>query len=378
MNNKILLSIAIPTWNRSHSLKNLLNNILCQAKELEGGIEVCISDNGSTDDTREVVMGLKKEYPLLINYNKNKKNFGYDKNMLLAIEMSKGDFIWTLGDDDSVVENGLKEIIGFIKKNNNENTGLIILRTESYFVDKQTGTKMVCGNTLDKNKPAVFKTEKEDIIGMRSPVAGFMSVLVFNSKILKQTIKEETKIVERAIGTSFMCVFLRSLMFLKYPRLDAVALNKPMILQELPRYKFFIEDKFFLHYQVQKRICGLLLSYKHTDNSCAPLIIKISRRLKRRFIEDMIVMRAFKNFNYFSFFGCLKLFFQEAVFIDALVFSFVFLILFLIPPAILILAYKFLLMIKHGKKWRTRWFLASNFISITSGGTRRSSYMSCD
>ncbi len=371
MDNKILLSIAIPTWNRSHSLENLLNNILRQARELKGEVEVCVSDNCSTDNTCEVIMGLKAKYPGLINYHKNKENLGSDRNTLKVIKMSGGDFIWTLGDDDSVVEGGLKEIISFIKKISKEDTGLVVLRTESYFIDKQTGEKMICGSTLNKNKPAAFKMEKKDIIGMRSPVAGFMSVLIFNGKALKKTVEEEREIVEQAIGAAFICAFLRSLIFLKYPCLNAVAFNKPMILQELPRYKFFIEDKFMLHYRVQKKINKLLLSYK---NSCAPLVGKIDKKLRRGFVEDMAVMRAFNTFNYSSYLGCLKSFFQHSVLIDALIFSFIFSALFLVPPVILTLFYRALLIIRHGRKWRAQWLLASNFIQITSSGTRRLNY----
>lgn len=374
MENEILLSIAIPTWNRAGSLQKLLENILSQVKEL-GGVEVCISDNNSTDNTGEVVAGFNKKYPALINYNKNKENVGFDKNMLLVIEMSKGDFIWTLGDDDSIVENGLKEIIGFFKKNNKKDTGLVVLRTESYFIDQQTGKKFICGSTFDRNKPETFKIENKDVIGMSSPVSGFMSLLIFNGKILKELIKEDKEIIEEAIGTAFIHVFLRSLMFLKHSSLNAVAFNKPMVLQEVPSYKFIIEDKFMLHYRVQKKMNNLLVSYKYMDKNYIPLIIKINNKLRKRFVEDMLVMRAFKRFNYFSYLGCLKSFFKNATLTDALLFSFVFSILFIIPPAILILLYKFLLIIRHGKKWREKWSLASSFIYITGKGDRRLNYM---
>lgn len=374
MENKFLLSIAIPTYNRAPCIGKLLDNILSQIKEPKGEIEICISDNGSIDNTAEVVAGFNKKYPGLVKYNKNEKNLGFDTNMLKAIEMSSGDFIWTFGDDDSIADNGLNEVVNLIKRINKKNIGLIITRLESYFIDKKTNRRMVCGSTLDKNKPDVFKIDKKEIIGIPFPNAGFISLLIFNNEVLKKIIKEEREIIEKAIGIAYIHVLLRSLMFLKYSYLDAIALNKPMVFQELPSFKFFVEDKFILEYQVQKKLNNLLLSYKYMNNTYTPLIIKRNNRLRWGFIINMVVMRAFKNFNYFSYFGCLKLFFQQSIFADALFFSFVFSTLFLIPPTILIFLYKVLLMIRHGKKWRARWFLANSFISIINKGTRRQTY----
>lgn len=371
MENKILLSIAILTYNRARCLENLLNNILPQTKELGGLIEVCISNNASTDNTREVVTNFKEKYPDLIKYNENKNNLGSDRNILKVMEMSSGDFIWTFGDDDSIADNGLSEVVNLIKRIDRKNTGLITVAFESYFIDKRTNQRVVCGSTLNKNKPEIFEMDKKDVIGIPFPNAGFITLLIFNNEVFKKVMKEEKEIVEKAIGTFYLHVILRSLMFLKYSYLNAIALNKLMVFQELPSYKFFVEDKFILQYQVQKKLNNLLLSYRYMNNIYAPSIIKRNNGLRRGFIIDMTVMRAFKNCNYFSYFGCLKLFFQQAMFMDALLFSFVFSILFLIPPIILVSLYKILLMVRYGKKWRAQWFLASNFFSITNKGIRR-------
>jgi glycosyltransferase involved in cell wall biosynthesis len=48
-----LLSICIPTFNRAEYLKNTLNSITGQEKIYES-CEVIISDNNSTDNTRDI------------------------------------------------------------------------------------------------------------------------------------------------------------------------------------------------------------------------------------------------------------------------------------------------------------------------------------
>ena len=112
MDNKIFLSIAILTYNRASSLENLLNNILPQAKISKEGVQVCISNNGSEDNTREVVAGFQKKYPDLIKYNENKENLGFDANMVKALEMSDGNFGWTFGDSSLYRTNYCRNSLG--------------------------------------------------------------------------------------------------------------------------------------------------------------------------------------------------------------------------------------------------------------------------
>ena len=123
--------------------------------------------------------------------------------------------------------------------------------------------------------------------------------------------------------------------------------------------------------EMQRKLNNLLLSYKYMDEDYAPLILKRYKGLKWDIVVDMMVMKAFKTFNYFSYFGCLKLFFQHSTFIDALLFSSVFSTLFLIPPVILTSLYKGLLIIRYGKGWKAKWNFINSAIRSVFDGTRR-------
>lgn len=69
------LTIAIPTYNRLNTLKKSLRKALEYSKGKD--IEIFVSDNASTDGTKEYINSLKKEYPRL-KYYRNEKNLGLD------------------------------------------------------------------------------------------------------------------------------------------------------------------------------------------------------------------------------------------------------------------------------------------------------------
>ncbi len=110
------LAICIPTYNRSYHLKNCLNSILLNGHEVKN-IEVCISDNNSTDDTKNIVNFYKKYID--INYHINTENIGVAKNILKSVAISNSEFCWVVGDDDMLLQNSIKEVLNLIEKYKN-------------------------------------------------------------------------------------------------------------------------------------------------------------------------------------------------------------------------------------------------------------------
>ena len=67
----MLLSVCIPTYNRAKNLENCLNSIKIASQKIHPSfVEICISDNASTDETSRVVEKFKKF--LNMKYKKNK------------------------------------------------------------------------------------------------------------------------------------------------------------------------------------------------------------------------------------------------------------------------------------------------------------------
>lgn len=107
------LSFNIPTYNRAKYLKKNLEILTAQIIELhkEDEVEINISDNASTDDTKQVSETCIAAHPQLhISYHCNEKNLGPDGNFITAMHLAKGEYSLLWGDDDFLKEGGLARI----------------------------------------------------------------------------------------------------------------------------------------------------------------------------------------------------------------------------------------------------------------------------
>lgn len=110
---KIILTVAIPTFNGAGTIEKALQSVLSQVTP---NLEVIVSDNCSVDGTPSVVAEYRDKYDCL-KYFRNESNVGYDRNVDIAMRRAKGDFVWLLGDDDIILPGGITEILNIISAN---------------------------------------------------------------------------------------------------------------------------------------------------------------------------------------------------------------------------------------------------------------------
>jgi glycosyltransferase involved in cell wall biosynthesis len=104
------LSICIPTYNRGEIVKKTIENILtCKEKD----IEVVVSNNGSTDNTDELIRSISDDR---LKYIGNKQNQGFTYNLLKVIEFATADFVFLLSDEDDLILEPIKDIINIIER----------------------------------------------------------------------------------------------------------------------------------------------------------------------------------------------------------------------------------------------------------------------
>ncbi len=110
--NKPLISIIIPTYNRASMLKRAIESVISQTYS---NWELIIVDDGSVDDTREVVA----------SYNDDRIHYSYQNNQEkciarnTGISRAKGLYICFLDNDDYFLPFHLEEYCKVIETNNN-------------------------------------------------------------------------------------------------------------------------------------------------------------------------------------------------------------------------------------------------------------------
>jgi abequosyltransferase len=131
-NDSPLLTIAIPTYNRSSYLGRLLDSLVPQLKN-EPRVELLISDNASPDGTQATLEGYR-EQGLIFRSIRNQTNVGADGNIGQCFAEASGKYVWIIGDDDVVIQGGLAAVLGLLSQ---EEFDIVHLRAKDIVKDKQ-------------------------------------------------------------------------------------------------------------------------------------------------------------------------------------------------------------------------------------------------
>lgn len=176
-----LLSICIPTYNRSSNLDRCLHAILSQLKD-DSSVEVLVSDNASTDDTPEIVRRYAARYPYL-KYSRNSENIGADRNIYHVMRQAHGSFIKMQGDDDYFVEGTLIPLIDIVKKH--RECGIIHIHVHN-------------------NDRRVYQTEgMQEFLRASTIMSTFISGIILRKEDLEQ-VEEPTKFIESTLNQMYL------------------------------------------------------------------------------------------------------------------------------------------------------------------------------
>ncbi|MCK4792141.1 MAG: glycosyltransferase family 2 protein [Desulfobacteraceae bacterium] len=105
-----LVSVIIPTYNRAHLIRRAIESVLNQTCQ---DFEIIVIDDGSIDDTKEVIESFNDERILYIRHNRNK---GGAAARNTGIQAAKGEYIaFQDSDDEWLPEKLEKQIEHFTK-----------------------------------------------------------------------------------------------------------------------------------------------------------------------------------------------------------------------------------------------------------------------
>jgi glycosyltransferase involved in cell wall biosynthesis len=127
MDNKFLLTIGIPTYNRRDNVaERILELFSCG---LPSEVKILVIDNASTDGTqshlKKILQDISESYPkesLLISSRirilKNNFNLGYAGNFFRLFKECETEYLLIDSDEDAIILNNIKELLDFIKRKN--------------------------------------------------------------------------------------------------------------------------------------------------------------------------------------------------------------------------------------------------------------------
>jgi glycosyltransferase involved in cell wall biosynthesis len=105
-----MITVCIPTYNRSHYLQYAVNSVLRQTYT---DFELIICDDGSTDDTPEIV---SKFNDSRIHYLRHPQNIGRSRNMKSGFLAAKGEYFVKFDDDDGLTPEFLEKTVNILNK----------------------------------------------------------------------------------------------------------------------------------------------------------------------------------------------------------------------------------------------------------------------
>ena len=109
-----LVSIVVPCYNQAHYLKETVQSVIEQSY---ANIEIIIVDDGSQDNTAEVVSALQQKYPQTIRVL-TQKNQGLSEARNNGIQMAKGIYILPLDSDDVLFTKMITQCMDAMISNN--------------------------------------------------------------------------------------------------------------------------------------------------------------------------------------------------------------------------------------------------------------------
>lgn len=158
------VSILMATWNRAAMIGKTVESVQKQSFK---DWELIISDDGSTDNTQEVVRDLQKLEPRIV-YVRSDTNEGISKNYNKGLRIARGKYIAMIDDDDPWCDDRkLEKQIKFLEENPDYvgcGGGVIVVDPSGrelyrYFkpeTDTQIRERMLFGNPI-ANSTTLFR-----------------------------------------------------------------------------------------------------------------------------------------------------------------------------------------------------------------------------
>lgn len=215
----MLLTIAIPTYNRLDFLKETIDAIIPQiidCNHQDSLVELLVCDNASTDDTRLYLSSLVRKYEF-IRVHEETTNGGIDNNIHNCALYAKGDYVFSLSDDDIPARNTIEKIVKYIEAKED----IFIFLNGYVFNGAYDG--VITNDVIFKEKDNdVIFYDKQEFVDRIGVWATFVSSFVYKRDIWLKAAEGN-----RFIGTDIYLTYVLYSMLRFCPKM--VIISKPLI-----------------------------------------------------------------------------------------------------------------------------------------------------
>ncbi|MCI9246439.1 MAG: glycosyltransferase [Clostridia bacterium] len=172
------VSIVIPMYNSGHTLTRCLDSIINQNYQ---NLEIVLVDDGSTDNTKEIVEQYMKKDPRIIYIYK--ENGGVSSARNRGIEHISGDFVTFIDPDDMLAEDVIKDMKNMIEQNKCDFVRF------NYYLSNEQNLKMSVGKNLFQEDTLVKKEELQEEV-LESIIEGKLSTFVWILMIRREFLEK--------------------------------------------------------------------------------------------------------------------------------------------------------------------------------------------
>lgn len=131
------VTVIVPTYNYGHYLEGCIESLVCQTYR---DLEILIIDDGSEDNTREIVELFSDERIIYIY----KKNSGLSAARNTGIENISGNYVLFLDSDDLISKEYIESQVEFLEKNSDID---ISIGLNKFFYKKKHYTDLDCNGS---------------------------------------------------------------------------------------------------------------------------------------------------------------------------------------------------------------------------------------
>ena len=110
----MFLSIVILSFNSSRHIEKCLHHVFESLKCVSKEVEVFVVDNGSSDNSLEIIDGFYKQFPKILKVIKFERNTGTTYSRNAALGQAKGDFILVLDSDAFITADAIFMLTNYL------------------------------------------------------------------------------------------------------------------------------------------------------------------------------------------------------------------------------------------------------------------------